>query len=171
MLGRGLIGIGPFIAGFVVGDLIWLLLAAFGFAAPAHEFAGAMLIVRWLGAFYLLRLAWVFWHAPPAALSEDAAPDGRRAFLTSLSLTLGNPEVIVFFLSIMPLVVDLDAMGPESFVTPVGLSALILPTVLIAYAFAAARARRLFRSQRAMRALNRGAAGMMTAVAVAVVTR
>ncbi len=45
-------------------------------------------------------------EAPPAASR------GWRAFFGSLSLTLGNPKVMVFFLSIMPLVVDVRRLTP-----------------------------------------------------------
>ena len=113
VLGQGLGGIAPFIAGFVVGDLIWFAVAATGLAVLAHEFAGLFTAIRWAGVAYLLYLAWTMWRAPAHAAEigpARAAPGGWRPFVGALSLTLGNPKVIVFFLSIMPLVVDLDAL-------------------------------------------------------------
>ena len=108
VLGQGLKGVAPFIAGYFVGDMIWLTFAATGLAVVAKTFAGVFVAIKFAGAAYLLYLAWRMATAPAAV---EAAPTpatrGWRAFLASLSLTLGNPKVMVFFLSIMPLVVDL----------------------------------------------------------------
>ena len=118
VLGRGLGGIAPFIAGFVAGDLIWFSVAATGLAVLAHEFAGIFTAIRLAGVAYLLYLAWNMWRAParPADVEATGGASGSRSFLGALSLTLGNPKVIVFFLSIMPLVVDLEAMTPRIFI-------------------------------------------------------
>ena len=119
VLGHGLVGVAPFILGYVVGDLIWLAIAATGLAAIAHLFAGAFVALRLAGAAYLIVIAWGMARSSFADAEEAAAPPkatrGWRAFSGSLSLTLGNPKVIVFFLSIMPLVVDLNALTPTYF--------------------------------------------------------
>jgi threonine/homoserine/homoserine lactone efflux protein len=174
VLGQGLQGIAPFIAGYVVGDLIWFTVAATGLAVLAHEFAGIFTAIRLAGVVYLLYLAWTMWRAPSRPAEVDPAVRGAggwRLFFGTLSLTLGNPKVIVFFLSIMPLVVDLDAinlgLAAELAATMVcGLSA-----VLLTYALAANRARKLFSSSRAMKIINRGAAGVMAGAALAIAAR
>ncbi len=174
VLGRGLSGIGPFVAGFVVGDLIWFTVAATGLAVLAHEFAGVFTIIRWAGVAYLLYLAWNMWRGP--ARAADVGPSARgssgwRLFFGTLSLTLGNPKVIVFFLSIMPLVVDFDALNAATALEIAATMICVLSAVLLTYAFAANRARRLFRSQRAMKLVNRGAAGVMASAALAIAAR
>lgn len=173
VLGRGLRGIAPFIAGFVIGDLIWFAVAATGLAVLAHEFAALFALIRFGGVLYLLWLAWRIWRAPAGAEEATPAPsDGSlRLFLGALSLTLGNPKVIVFFLSIMPLVVDIHAMNAEAFAVIAATMPLVLAPVLVGYALAANRARALFRSPRAMKIVNRGAAGVMAGAAIAVATR
>jgi threonine/homoserine/homoserine lactone efflux protein len=174
VLGRGLAGIAPFITGFVVGDLIWLTVAATGLAVLAHEFAGIFIAIKLGGVAYLLYLAWSMWRAPVAA--GDVGPAlrgsaGWRAFFGALSLTLGNPKVIVFFLSIMPLVVDVGALNLTVAVEIAATMICVLSSVLLAYALAANRARNLFRSSRAMKIVNRGAAGVMAGAALAIATR
>ena len=166
VLGHGLTGVAPFILGYVVGDLIWLAIAATGLAAIAHLFAGAA---------YLITIAWGMARSSFAAGSKTEAPPqatrGWRAFSGSLSLTLGNPKVIVFFLSIMPLVVDLNALTPTIIATIAAIAVVILSTTLGAYALAADRARALLRSSRAMRYVQRAAAGVIAGVAVAIAAR
>lgn len=174
VLAHGLGGVAPFIAGYVVGDFVWLAIAATGMAVLAHEFAGLFVVLKFAGVAYLLYIAWGM--ARTSATSGGAVPPPRaargwRAFSGSLSLTLGNPKVIVFFLSIMPLVVDLDAMTPASFLEIAATMALVLSATLAAYALAANRARQMLRSTRAMRLLHRAAAGVMAGVALAIATR
>src|SRR4029077_12286690 len=58
VLGQGLKGVAPFIAGYFVGDMIWLTLAATGLAVIAKTFAGVFIAIKFAGAVYLLYLAW-----------------------------------------------------------------------------------------------------------------
>jgi threonine/homoserine/homoserine lactone efflux protein len=103
--------------------------------------------------------------APPAASR------GWRAFLGSLSLTLGNPKVMIFFLSIMPLAVDIRALTPLALMELAAVSAAVIFSTLAAYALAANRARAFLSSTRAVKLVHRAAGGLMAGVAVAVATR
>ena len=174
VMAHGLEGVAPFIMGYVAGDLIWLAIATTGLAVLAHEFAAVFLALKFAGAAYLLYVAWGLVRGP-ATLDPNAAPPastrGFRAFLGSLSLTLGNPKVIVFFLSIMPLVVDLDSVDLTRFVIIAVVSAVILTSTLASYALAANRVRGWLGSTRAVKFIRRATAGVMAGVAIAVVTR
>ena len=103
-LTRGARGAPAFIAGFLVGDLIWLTVAATGLAAIAQTAQLLFAAVKYAGAAYLLYLAWRMWIAPAEAPTEaevDASQKPFRLFLASLSLTLGNPKTMVFFLALL----------------------------------------------------------------------
>lgn len=174
VLGRGTQGIAGFIAGCVAGDLVWFTIAATGLAVLAQTFATVFLAVKFAGAAYLLYMAYKLWTAPahPVALDADApAQPGSRLFAAGLMMTLGNPKVIVFFLALLPSVVSLDTLSAAGFAEIGALIVVILSAVLTTYAIAAARARRLFTSARAVRRLNRGTGVVMAGAAVAVATR
>ena len=172
VLGQGLLGVAPFIAGYVVGDMIWLIAAATGLSALAKAFAGLFVAVKFARAAYLLYLAWKMATAPAAiGVVAPAASRGWRAFFGSLLLTLGNPKVMVFFLSIMPLVVDVRTLTLGELTELAAISVVVISSTLGAYAFAADRARSLFRSRRAMRFAHRAAGGLMAGAAAAVATR
>ena len=102
----------------------------------------------------------------PAARGE-----GLRLFFGGVALTLGNPKVMVFFVSILPLVVDLQALTPLAFVEVAALTMLIINTTLLGYAFAADRARRLVASPKTMRRINRATGGVMAGAAAAIAAR
>lgn len=172
VLARGTAG-APFIAGYVAGDLVWFSVAAFGLALLAQTFATLFLIVKYAGAAYLLWLACRLWTAPVAAVERVGVPAERRErlFLAGLLVTLGNPKVIVFFLALLPAVIDLERLTAAGFAQIALLIGVILSGVLAGYALAAARARRLFTSPRAVRLLNRSTGAVMAGAAAAIATR
>lgn len=173
-LAHGFKGAPAFVAGFVVGDLAWFAVAATGLAAIARTAAGVFVVVKWAGAAYLLFLAWKLWIAPAdrvAVVEDDGRQHGWRAFLASLMLTLGNPKAILFFLALLPTVVDLASLNAVRVIEISAAIAIILPAVLFSYVFLAARARRLFTTPRAVRRLNRSSGVAMAGAAVVIATR
>jgi threonine/homoserine/homoserine lactone efflux protein len=174
VLGRGVEGIIAFIAGYVVGDLVWFTFAATGMAMLAQTAHTAFLILKYAGAAYLFYLAWRLWTAPVQAVNEEPPPGRQgstRLFLGSLALTLGNPKVMVFFLALLPTVLELEQLTLPDFLKVAAAICIILTVVLSFYTLTAMRARRLFRSSRAIRWLNRGTGTVMAGAAVVVATR
>ena len=174
VLGRGHAGLLAFIAGYVVGDLIWFTLAATGMAMLAKTAHIVFLCIKYAGAVYLLYLAYRLWTSPVAAINESEVPPQEnrvRIFLSSLTLTLGNPKAIIFYLALLPTVIDLTHLTVVTFLEVATAICVILSAVLATYSIAAIRARRLFKSPRAIRWLNRGTGTVMAGAAVAVATR
>jgi threonine/homoserine/homoserine lactone efflux protein len=173
VLARGTHGAPAFIAGFVAGSLMWFAIAATGLAVLAASFATVFLVVRYAGAAYLVYLAWKLWTAPARPLSAAlAAPEESwRLFLTGAAINLGNPKVIVFFLALLPTVVDLGTLTPLGFAELALIVTAIASSVLAVYALAAARARRVLTSPRAVRLVNRGSGAIMAGAAVTIALR
>jgi threonine/homoserine/homoserine lactone efflux protein len=174
VIGRGSDGAGAFAAGLILGDLVWLAVATLGLAVVAQTFHEVFLVIKYVGAAYLVYLAYRMWTAP--ATPHDIAADTRREsslrlFLAGLALTLGNPKVVAFYLALLPNLIDLTRVGLLGYVELAGVSIIVLTAVFGAYVVAAARARALFRSTRAMRLLNRAGGTMMAGAAVAVATK
>jgi threonine/homoserine/homoserine lactone efflux protein len=173
VLARGPTRTPAFIAGFAAGAIAWLLLAVTGLTVLAAAFGGFFVVVRYAGAAYLLYLAWKLWNAPVRAIdSGEVAPDGHvRLFLAGLAINLGNPKAVVFFLAVLPTVVQLDVLTPFDIAALACVIAVVLSAVFGAYAIAAARARQLFKSRRALVMANRSSSIVMAGAAAAVVAR
>ena len=172
VLSRGSQGAAGFIAGLVVGALVWLAVAVAGLAAIAAAFAPILVVVRYAGAAYLMWLAWKLWTAPIKAPAEGGAPaDSKGLFLTGLAINLGNPKAIVFFLALLPSVIDLNASTPATFGGLAAAVTIILCGVFGIYTLAALRMRRLFTSPRALRLVNRGSGVAVAGAAVAIASR
>ena len=84
---------------------------------------------------------------------------------------LANPKTAIFFLALLPTVVRLEELTVFGFLEIVGAISVGLPLVLGGYVFLAARARRMFKSERAVRTINRSTGAAMACAAVAVATR
>lgn len=174
-LARGRSGAPAFIAGFLVGDLLWFCAAALGLAALAQTAHTAFLAVKYAGAVYLLYLAYKLWTAPAKSLAqshaETAARPPRALFVGGLTLTLGNPKPMLFFLALLPTVVPLESLSAFGHLEIAGAIALILPLTLGGYVLLAARARHWLSDPKSVRILNRGSGTVLAAAAVAVATR
>lgn len=174
VMGRGPRGAVAFTAGVAIGDVIWLLVAVLGLAVLAQSFRLVFLAIKYAGAAYLLYLAWKLWTAP--ATAQDIAADTRREskarlFLGGLAVTLGNPKVMVFYLALLPNIVDLGRVDALAFAELSAITLAVLALVFGFYIALALRARRLFRSARALKLINRGTGAVMAGAAVAVATR
>jgi threonine/homoserine/homoserine lactone efflux protein len=174
-LARGTQGAMAFIAGFLIGDLIWFAVAATGLAALAQTARLVFVVIKYAGALYLLYLAYRLWTAPPVVAAEhEPVDDGQKPlqlFLGSLALTMANPKTAIFFLALLPTVVRLEDLTVAGFLEITATILIVLPLVLGGYVLLAARARRIFKSERAVRTINRSTGAAMACAAVAVATR
>ena len=173
-LAHGLKGTPAFIAGFIVGDLVWFTCAVTGLALIAKTYAPLFLIIKYAGAAYLLYLAYKLWTTPPAASDAGEplqAESNWKLFLGTFVLTLGNPKAIVFFLAILPTVVNLETISVLGALEIAGLIVVLITSVLMGYAILAAQARRFVSSPKAVQRINRVSGTAMAAAAVAVAAR
>jgi threonine/homoserine/homoserine lactone efflux protein len=174
VISLGFVNAVPFALGLMIGDLVWLGAAVLGLAVLAHTLYGAFVAIKFVGAAYLLYLAYRMWTAPAEAEASDGLPQRRGAaglFFAGLSVTLGNPKVVAFYVALLPSLIDLTQVGVVGYAELAVLCLAILTVVLSAYGLVAARARALFRSRRAVRLFNRTGSALMAGAAVAVATK
>lgn len=157
-LGRGLDGLPAFILGFVLGDLTLYAIAAAGLAVIAQTYAPLFLAIKWAGAAYLVYLGAKMIFSTASATEADSRIKGETPlslFLTTYALVLGNPKPIMFFLAVLPLIVDLNTLSFIGFVEIAIVIALVIAPTMIGYAVLAAQARKLFKSETALTRINR----------------
>ncbi len=151
-------------AGISCGAFVHGLLAGLGLGALIAAFPAALSVIRWIGAAYLLWLAWRTLRHPIATDRPDVRPS--RAFRDGLIVNLSNPKVILFILAFVPQFID-----PSR---PVLAQFLVYGAILAAGgfvvnglvgAFAGRIGRRLATSPRLERGLRYGSAGIFGALA------
>jgi len=158
----------------IVGDLVYLSFAVFGLAVIANTFQSLFVAIRWFSIAYLLLLAWQFWHASHHDL--NGAQPSRRGLMTAalsgLTITLGNPKTIAFYLALLPVVIDLRQVDAATWAGAlVPLTVLVLLGVGGTFIVAALGVRHWLSSARAQRRLHRGAALAMAGAAGTMVLR
>jgi threonine/homoserine/homoserine lactone efflux protein len=169
-LGRGLHGMPAFLAGFIAGDLTLFIIAAAGLAVVAEAYAPILTAVRWGGAAYLLYLAFKLWttsvdaHLEAASNTKSESP--LALFLSTYSLTVSNPKPILFFVALLPALLDLSTLTLLDYAILTVTIAVIISFSLLVYAGAASRARLLFTSTYARTIINRITGTMLAVVAV-----
>jgi len=163
------------LAGLILGDLIYLSTAVFGLAVVAHNYSSVFTLINWAASLYLCVLAWQFWRYQPKAISIDQKATTQElasAWLSGLTITLGNPKTIAFYLAILPLVISLDNVSLQiwgGMLVP--LTIFVLLSVGAVFILAALKIRHLLTSARAQRRLFRSAGVIMLLAAVGMVVK
>lgn len=173
VISRGYRGVIPFIAAMWVGEAIWLALTVFGLSVIAQTFHLAFLVIKYAGLCYLAYLAYKMWTAPVAVKEGELpkADSSFRLFLTGLAITLGNPKIMIFYMALLPTILDLNHVSLLGWGELTLTMILVLAAVDLGYVALAGRARAFIRSAKAMRIANRCSAVAMGGAAVAMATR
>jgi len=167
-------GVFGFCAGLTLGDVIWFTTAMFGLAALMEAAQPLFAALKYMGAVYLLWLAWNLWTAPaapPEATKSMVTAKVWRGFAGGLALALSNPKTMVFYLALAPMLVDPQRLTIGDYLVLVALLVALSASVLSIYVAAAFRARRVLHSPRAVRFANRAAGTMMAGAAIVVASR
>jgi threonine/homoserine/homoserine lactone efflux protein len=167
VLTRGFREVLPFLAAMWLGEALWLTCAVAGLAVVARTLGMVFVAIKFIGVAYLLFLAWKMWFAP-THISKDELPSSQspwRLFGAGLAITLGNPKIMVFYLALLPTIIDLNRVSPVAWIELTAVTLLVLMSVDLAWALLAVRARRLLTSRKAVKIANRTSATMMAGAA------
>lgn len=160
--------------GITAGCVVHTIAAALGLAALLAASALAFTAVKWLGAAYLLWLAWGMVRASmrdaqPTLVPAPPAPS-RQVFAQGFLTNVLNPKVALFFLALLPQFISADATDkPAAFlflgaVFVAGGALFLLALVALAHRLRAFGASRITR-----RVLNAVGGALFAALAVRLV--
>jgi len=151
--------------GMAISDVIYLLLACFGLAVIAEQWAGLFRVIRFIGAFYLLYLGWKMWNASPETSLQSGITDSSfsiaKGVLQGFLISASNPKVIFFYIAFLPSIMDLGSLTSADIALASAITFSGLMAGLMAVAICASSARRFFTSTKAVKGLNRTSGGIM----------
>ena len=105
--------------GLCSGLMVHSLAVAFGLAALFTASAVAFTAIKFVGAAYLVYLAWQALRASGGGLSGEAAalPTKRQLYRRGVVMNITNPKVAIFFLAFLPQFADptAGALAPQLF--------------------------------------------------------
>jgi threonine/homoserine/homoserine lactone efflux protein len=163
------------IVGCITGDIIFLLFAIMGMSAIAQTMGTLFLLVKIVGAAYLIFLGIKIWISKPVPVNQQQI-NGKKAvrygnYLSGLGITLSNPKVILFYCGFLPTFMDLPSMTGFDIIIVTTVLAMVLSVVLISYAYLASSARLFFSSTRSVKWLNRTAGTVMISAGAAIAAK
>lgn len=173
VMSHGWRDVAPFVAAMWLGEVVWLTLALAGLSALAEMFHVAFAALKWMGVAYLVWLAWKMWREP-VVTEGDAMPErssGWSMFAAGMALTIGNPKIMVFYLALLPSFIDLSTVTVSLWAVVSVVTIASLAAVDLAWIAAAHHARRLLRTPRAVKAVNRVGAASLGGAAIAIAAR
>ena len=135
-LSQGLVTIG----GIVFANIIFILLVVYGVGALVASMDGLYVIIKFAGSAYLfwLGIKLLRASAETAEIEQAAESSWRANFTAGLVVTISAPRAILFYVSLLPNVIDLTkAQAPDvlllMLIATVAVGAAKLPYALLAY--------------------------------------
>lgn len=99
--------------GEVIGAVLYLLIALFSLGALASVLAPLMVYVKLAGAMYLVYLGYKQFTSKDMVLDEtQPARSPLKQMMVGFLINGTNPKLVVFYLSFLPLFVDLTTLTP-----------------------------------------------------------
>jgi threonine/homoserine/homoserine lactone efflux protein len=109
---RGLASAIFFSLGMTLGDLSYLTIVIFSLNALADLITPVTNAVQYFGACYLFYLGYSQWRAGKFSMSNDiSAQSHLKELLMGFLLAGTNPKVMIFYLSVLPSLIDLNQVS------------------------------------------------------------
>ncbi len=154
------------------GEVVWLTIAVAGLAALAETYHVAFQILKWCGVAYLLVLAWQMWFGDrEIEAGTIESHGGLRMFFAGLLITFGNPKIMVFYVALLPTLLDMQNITVSGWLVLSLVTVLVLALIDITYVVMAQRARGLLTQPERIKWVNRSCAGIMTSAAALIAAR
>jgi len=158
------------LTGIILGDIAFLIAAAAGLGILAAKLGTFFVIVKYVGAAYLIWLGWQAWYAQGTTEPVRSNPT-RFSLLGGFSISISSPKVMVFYLAFLPSFLDLTTITAAN----IGLLALITTVntylILGTYIIGASKLRQTISRPRPQKWFNRLSAAVMAGAGVLVATR
>ncbi len=149
------------ILGLQAAIIVHLTIVAFGLGALLAASEIAFVVVKFVGAAYLLWLGVQKWRAPPVPVDANAPTVRRKGlFLQGVLVNLTNPKAIIFIAALVPQFIDPARPQIGQYVL-IGFTLCLTDlAVMSGYALAAARLGRWLHDPRMIRFQNRAFGGL-----------
>lgn len=154
--------------GCTFGIVPSLLASVFGLAAIFHTSALAFQAVKFIGAAYLIYLAWSLWRSSSSPALENSQPESNFTgiVMKGFLINILNPKLSIFFLAFLPQFVSPNASQPLVNMLTLGMVFMLMTLgVFIVYGVMASSLSELvMRSERMGRAIQKILAGSFVAL-------
>ena len=162
----------PFTIGVVLAKLTLLTRVVLGLAALAQSFGQFFVVLKFAGVAYLVWAGIRTWRKSGKPEAHDLAEKvSWRDSITGYALGISNPQVIVFYVALLPTVIDMQHLNITTYLMLCVILSCSMLIIASTYALLADRLRLLLHSPKAQRITNRIAGGIMIGAGIVVAAR
>lgn len=173
-LAGGLRSTVPLAIGIVTGKLMMLTAAVVGLAGLLKAIGPVFDVLQYAGAAYLIWLGVKRWRRAGRALRTDEAVVPATAVKEvglGLAMTLSNPIALVFYVALLPGVIDIGSVSVRSYLALCLILVLVMATVICGYGLIAELARKLLAASDSKARIDRTSAVMFVLAGVLIALR
>jgi len=107
--------------GHTVGDIIYVTVAMLALSALAEIISNSMLYVKIFGASYLIYIGYQQWRSKGVSFEQSNKKESiLKLLLAGFIVGVTNPKTIIFYLSFLPIFVDLNNLTITTEVQVIG---------------------------------------------------
>ena len=104
--------------GHTVGDIIYVTVAMLALSALAEIISNSMLYVKIFGASYLIYIGYQQWRSKGVSFEQSNKKESiLKLLLAGFIVGVTNPKTIIFYLSFLPIFVDLNNLTNDNSIT------------------------------------------------------
>jgi|SRR6056300_40929 threonine/homoserine/homoserine lactone efflux protein len=152
------------VLGIVLADFVFIGLALAGLGYAAQNFESIFLGLQLFAVVLLLWFGWRYLKAKPTSRNQVARISGLGGFISGFMLTIGDPRVILFYMSLLPAYLDLAAASLTDAVTIMLCATLAIGAVKAVFITLARQAQHWLSSSKAQLVMHRIAGGLLWGV-------
>jgi threonine/homoserine/homoserine lactone efflux protein len=151
--------------GIALGDILYIVIALFGLSFLAEALGDGFVLIKYLGAIYLVWLGITVWRSGSKTTEIQKATESslQSSFFAGLVITMADQKAILFYFGLLPAFLDMSVITYIDVGIIVVLAIIAISTKLI-YVLMADRAGRFLRSTGVVRRINVVAGAILIAV-------
>lgn len=129
--------------GILSGDCVFITFALFGLATLSSILGEFFIVVKYLGALYLIWLGIsLFMSTQKSTVAQTvSAPRYITSFAAGLLTTLSNPKAILFYLSFFPAFLDLSSVSVADTILLYVIATVSVGGVMLGYVYVVHKAK------------------------------
>ena len=161
--------------GIILGDLVFIMLAILGLSVVAETMGGLFMVIKYLGALYLLWLGFSLFKARnKTTITVNSTREKGNlvtSFLAGFILTLGDVKAIVFYVSLFPVFIDLSALQVTEVLIIIFVTVVSVGGVKALYALSATKVANYARELKFENTARKTAGGLMVGAGIYLIVK
>jgi len=141
--------------GHTVGDIIYVAVAMLALNALAELISHSMLYVKIIGASYLVYIGYQQWQSKGVSFEQSREKGSiLKLFIAGFVVGVTNPKTIIFYLSFLPIFIDLDNLTVATEIKVIGVVGITVFFVLSLANILGIRLRRHIENPKVIKRVN-----------------